>query len=51
MKKLNLIQNTLYSQWAYLFKPSPHGEAWASQETWDKVKRMHTNVYVWGEGF
>ena len=48
---MKFIQGTLFSQWAYLFKPSPLGEAYASQETWDKVKKMHTTTYVWGEGF
>ena len=48
---LSMKQYSLFNQWAYLFRPNHLGEAQASQDTWDKIKKLHTNVYVWGEGF
>ena len=45
---MNQLSN---SRWMPLFRPSLLGEAWTSQEQWEKAKKMHTNVYVWGEGF
>ena len=39
------------SSFLNMMKPAPMTEAYASEQTWNKIKKMHTNTYVWGEGF
>ena len=42
----------LLHQQSTLFGTSPKmSECFASQKTWDQAKKIHTNTYVWGEGY
>ena len=34
-----------------VFQPLPLSECYAPERVWEQTKKLHTNVYVWGEGY